>query len=56
MSATAFVHDGLLDPLFQAAAERIEQAILYSLWHAESVTERDNHRRVSLCDLVADIG
>ena len=38
MPAIAMVHDGLLDPLFQAAADSTEQAILHALWRATAVT------------------
>lgn len=42
--------DAFIDPLFQAAADSIEQAILDALFSAESVTGRDGHRRISLTD------
>src|ERR1700756_2714400 len=42
------VSDARLDPLFQAAADSIEQAILDALFSAETVTGRDGHRRMSL--------
>ena len=54
MPATALLHDGLLDPLFQAAADGTEQAILHALWHARTVTGRAGHRRIALADLLAD--
>lgn len=53
MPALAMLHDGALDPLFQAAADACEQAILNALWHARPVTGRDGHRRAALTDLVA---
>lgn len=53
MPAVAMLHDGVLDPLFQAAADACEQAILNALWHARPVTGRDGHRRESLTDLLA---
>jgi D-aminopeptidase len=43
--------DARLDPLFQAAADSVEQAIIDALFSAVSVTGRDGHRRVSLKDL-----
>lgn len=43
MPALAMVHEARLDPLFQAAAEATEQAILNGLWHAETVAGRDGH-------------
>lgn len=48
MPAVAMLHETALDPLFHAAADSVEQAILHALWHAESVTGRDGHRRQSL--------
>lgn len=53
MPALAMLHDGLLDDLFQAAADSCEQAILNALWHARPVTGRDGHRREALGDLLA---
>jgi D-aminopeptidase len=52
MPALAMLHDGLLDPLFQAAADGTEQAILHAVWHARTVTGRNGHRRVALADLL----
>ncbi len=48
MPAIAMLHEQQLDILFEAAAEATEQAILSSLWNAESVTGRDGHSRVAL--------
>ncbi|WP_375574790.1 DmpA family aminopeptidase [Paracidovorax oryzae] len=56
MPAVAMVHEGLLDGLFQAAADSVEQAIVHALWHAETVTGRDGHRRRALRDLLSGIG
>lgn len=53
MPAIAMLHDAALDPLFQAAADACEQAILNALWHARPLTGRDGHRRESLTDLLA---
>lgn len=55
MPAIAFLHDALIDPLFQAAAESIEQSIINSLFYAETVTGRSQHRRVALSQLAPDI-
>lgn len=55
MPAVALLHDGLLDPLFQAAADSTEQAILHALWHAESVTGRDGHVRPALTALLREL-
>lgn len=52
MPAVALLHDALLDPLFQAAADSTEQAILHALWRAETVTGRDGHVRRALCDVL----
>lgn len=48
MPPVTLVHEALLDPLFQAAADSVEQAILHALWHAEGVTGRDGHQRAAL--------
>lgn len=55
MPAVALLHDALLDPLFQAAADATEQAILKALWHAEAVEGRDGHRRAALRDLLPQL-
>jgi D-aminopeptidase len=52
MPAVALLHDALLDGLFQAAADSVEQAILHALWRAESITGRDGHVRPALTDLL----
>jgi D-aminopeptidase len=48
MPAVAMLHETRLDPLFAAAADATEQAILHALWRAEAVTGRDGHRRETL--------
>ena len=50
MPAIAMVHESLIDPLFEAAAEACEQAIVHALWHAETVCGRDGHTRQALPD------
>jgi D-aminopeptidase len=55
MPAVRFVADGLLDPLFQAAADVVEQAILNTLWAAEAVTGRGGNRRRPLLDLLPEL-
>jgi D-aminopeptidase len=50
MPELAMVHEARLDPLFQAAAEATEQAILNGLWHADTVAGRDGHVRRGLRD------
>ena len=52
MPAMAMVHDGLLDGLFQAAADSTEQAILHALWRATAVTGRDGNHRAALGELL----
>jgi D-aminopeptidase len=51
VAVPALVSDARLDPLFQAAADSVEQAIIDALFSAESVTGRDGHRRLSLKDM-----
>nr|WP_082308462.1 P1 family peptidase [Achromobacter sp. DMS1] len=48
MPAVAMLHESRIDPLFEAAAEAVEQSIISALWRAESVTGRDGHRRASI--------
>ena len=45
MPSVPMLHETRIDPLFEAAAEASEQAIVAALWHAESVTGRDGHVR-----------
>ncbi|WP_158939018.1 P1 family peptidase [Burkholderia sp. S171] len=47
--------DTRLDPLFQACADSVEQAIVDALWSATSLFGRDGHRRLSLLDAAPDI-
>ncbi|KTS35031.1 D-aminopeptidase [Methylobacterium indicum] len=54
MPAVAMLHDGHLDPLFEAVADGIEQAILNALWRAETVTGRNGHRRRALAEILPD--
>lgn len=55
MPAIALLHETRLDPLFHAAADATEQAILHALWHAEPVTGRDGHRRRTLREALTPI-
>lgn len=55
MPAVAMVHESALDPLFHAAADSVEQAILHALWHAETVSGRDGHCRRSLLALMPEL-
>ncbi|MDP9600684.1 P1 family peptidase [Variovorax sp. NFACC27] len=52
MPAVAMLHDGLLDGLFQAAADSTEQAIIHALWRATPVTGRDGNHRAALGDVL----
>lgn len=45
--------DAVLDPLFHAAADSVEQAILHALFAAETVRGRDGHVRRSLREALA---
>ncbi|GAA4349175.1 P1 family peptidase [Variovorax defluvii] len=54
MPEVALLHDSLLDGLFQAAADSVEQAILHALWRARAVTGRDGHVRPALAELLRD--
>jgi len=54
MPAVAMLHEARLDPVFDAAAESVEQAIINALWHAETVTGRDGHCRVLIREAVPD--
>jgi D-aminopeptidase len=54
MPGVAMLHDGLIDPLFQAVADSTEQAILHALWQARAVTGRGGHHRNALHDLLPD--
>ncbi|SOY43129.1 putative D-AMINO PEPTIDASE, DmpA family [Cupriavidus taiwanensis] len=56
MPALALLHETLLDPLFRAAADSVEQAILHALWHAAPVQGRDGHGRAALLDLMPELG
>lgn len=52
MPAVAMLHDGLLDGLFQAAADSTEQAIIHALCRASPVTGRDGNHRAALSDVL----
>lgn len=55
MPAIAMLHETRLDPLFRAAADSVEQAILHALWHAETVQGRDGHCRRALLDVMPEL-
>jgi D-aminopeptidase len=48
MPAVKLLHETRLEALFEAVADATEQAILSSLWYAESVVGRAGHHRSSL--------
>ncbi|MFT0734137.1 P1 family peptidase [Ralstonia wenshanensis] len=52
MPAVAMTHESHLDPLFQAAADSVEQAIVHALFHATAVTGRDGNTRRALTELL----
>jgi D-aminopeptidase len=52
MPALAMLHETRLDPLFLAAADATEQAILHALRHAEPVRGRDGHARRTLREVL----
>lgn len=54
MPAIAMVHDALIDPLFQAAADATEQAIVHVLLQARSVTGYRGHKRRAFTDAFPD--
>jgi len=54
MPALAMLHDARLDPLFQAVADSVEQAIVHALWHAEPLVGRDGHTRAALREMLND--
>ncbi|MGU7772151.1 DmpA family aminopeptidase [Burkholderia sp. MR1-5-21] len=51
----ALLADAVLDPLFAAAADSVERAIVDALLQAETVAGRDGHMRQSLRDAVPDL-
>ncbi len=52
MPAVAMTHESHLDPLFQAAADSVEQAIVHALFCATAVTGRDGNARRALTELL----
>ncbi len=48
MPAPRLLHETRIDPLFEAAAEATEQAIVNALWRAETVHGRDGHVRQAI--------
>ncbi len=52
MPAVSMLHESHLDPLFDACAEAVEQAIVHALWRATTVVGREGHRREALVEAV----
>ena len=52
MPTLAMLHETRLDPLFYAAADATEHAIIHALWHAEPVRGRDGHKRRTLREIL----
>ena len=52
MPTLSMLHETRLDPLFYAAADATEQAIVHALWHAEPVYGRDGHKRLTLREIL----
>ncbi|SHH66778.1 DmpA family aminopeptidase [Pollutimonas bauzanensis] len=46
----ALLHESLIDPLFEAAAEATEQAIVHALWAAATVAGRGGRRRLAITE------
>ena len=53
MPAVTLLHENRIDPLFQAAADSTEQAIVNALLSATAVTGRDGHHRPALAELIS---
>jgi D-aminopeptidase len=52
MPCLAMLHETLIDPLFEAAAEAAEQAIVHALWHARTTAGRDGHVRQGIAQAI----
>ena len=48
------LHDDAIDPLFRAVAECVEESVLSSLLHAETVTGRNGRTVRSLAELLRE--
>lgn len=55
MPALPMLHESLLDPLFVAVADSVEQAIVHALGCAAAVTGRSGHRRVGIVERVPEL-
>lgn len=54
MPSVAMMHESRMDPLFEAAAEATEQAIVNALWSATTVRGRDGYLREAMTDILPD--
>jgi D-aminopeptidase len=52
MPALPMLHETLIDPLFEAAAEATEQAIIHALWRAETTTGYLDRTRRGIAETV----
>ncbi|WP_082621597.1 P1 family peptidase [Bordetella sp. N] len=54
MPALQLLHETRIDPLFEAAAEATEQAIIHAMWRAVTVHGRDGHMRQAITEAIPD--
>ncbi|OWT77446.1 MULTISPECIES: P1 family peptidase [unclassified Achromobacter] len=54
MPAPRLLHETRIDPLFEAAAEATEQAIIHAMWRAVTVHGRDGHVRQAITAAISD--
>lgn len=55
MPALPMLHESLLDPLFVAVADGVEQAIIHAMGCAVAVTGRAGHRRIGIVERVPEL-
>lgn len=53
-TAIALLHEALIDPLFEAAAEATEQAIINALWAATTVVGRAGQQRLAITEVLPE--
>jgi len=54
MPTPQLLHETRIDPLFEAAAEATEQAIIHAMWRAATVHGRDGHVRQAITEAIPD--
>jgi D-aminopeptidase len=54
LRSQTLLHEGSMDPLFEAAAQSTEQAIVHALFSAETVWGLEGHARVAIKDVAPD--